>query len=327
MLESLMVVGCGSIGQRHAKNAKLLGVKKILLCDVDETRVHKFAETIGTDLVFESYEKAFEAHPELEAAIIATPSGLHIQPALFLAGHEVNIFMEKPLSHTLEGADKLIELVRRNGIVGMMGQSYRFHEGFLALKRLLDSGEIGKPLNVSYLNGQYLPDWHPEMDYRKEYTAQKKLGGGALLTTMSHSFDIVQWLFGNITKVYGWKTKISDLDIDVDDLAFCMMKTDKGVVIQCQADFLQRESRHQMIIFGDKGHIEADFKRNQIDLWTIGTKVTRTMSYHFDTNRRYVDELKHFFNLISEKKVDYDLDLVAGRHTLELIMDENIIRI
>jgi len=145
-----MVVGCGSIGQRHAKNARMLGVKDIVLCDIDAARVCKFADSIGTDLVFESYEKAFESHPEIEAAIIATPSSLHLQPALYLAGHKVNILIEKPLSDTLEGTAKLVELVRRKGIVGMIGQSYHFHEGFLALKGFLDSGEIGKVLHVAY---------------------------------------------------------------------------------------------------------------------------------------------------------------------------------
>jgi len=327
MVKCLMVVGCGSIGQRHAKNAKILGVKDIVLCDIDAVRVRKFANSIGTDFVFESYEKAFESHPEIENAIIATPSGLHIQPAMYLAGHKVNILIEKPLSDSLEGTATLIELARRKGIIGMMGQSYRFHEGFLTLKNLLDSGEIGRLLHVSYLSGQYLPDWHPGMDYRKEYAAQKKLGGGVLLTSMSHGFDIVQWLFGDVTRVQGWKTKLSDLDIDVEDSIFCLMKTSKNVIIQCQADFLQRDPRHQMTIVGEKGHIEADFIKNQIRSWTIERRETRTNNYQFDTNKRYVEELKHFFNLIDEKKTGHDLDLAVGRHILELITNKNIIQI
>jgi len=327
MVKSLMVVGCGSIGQRHAKNAKALGVKDVVLCDIDAARVRKFAGSIGTDLVFESYEKAFESHPEIEAAIIATPSGLHVQPATYLAGHKVNILIEKPLSDSLEGTSKLIELARRKRIVGMMGQSYRFHEGFLALKNLLDSGEIGRVLHVTYLSGQYLPDWHPGMDYRKEYAAQKKLGGGVLLTSMSHGFDIVQWLFGDVTRAHGWKTKLSDLDIDVEDSIFCLLKTDRNVIVQCQADFLQRDSRHQMTIVGEKGHVEADFIKNQIRSWTIERRETRTNNYQFDTNKRYVEELKHFFNLIDEKKTGHDLDLAVGRHILELITNKNIIQI
>jgi predicted dehydrogenase len=327
MVKSLLVVGCGSIGQRHAKNAKVLGVKDLVLCDIDSARVRKFADSIGTDLVFESYEKAFESHPEIDAAIIATPSCLHVQPAMYFAGHNVNILIEKPLSDTLEGTSKLTELARRKGIVSMMGTSYRFHEGFLALKNLLDSDEIGRLLHVSYLSGQYLPDWHPGTDYRKEYAAQKKLGGGVLLTNMSHGFDIVQWLFGNITRLQGWKTKLSDLDLDVEDSIFCLIKTSRNIIIQCQADFLQRDSRHQMTIVGEKGHVEVDFMKNQIRSWTIERKETRTTNYQFDTNKRYVEELKHFFSLIDEKKTDHDLDLAVGRRVLELIISKNIIQI
>jgi len=327
MVKSLIVVGCGSIGQRHAKNAKLLGVKDIILCDTDETRMRKFGDSIGTDLLFKSYEKAFASHSGVEAAIIATPSGMHLQPAAYLAGHGVNILIEKPLSDSLGGTAKLVALIRKRNIIGMMGQSYRFHEGFLALKSILASGGIGKVLHVSYLSGQYLPDWHPGTDYRKEYAAQKKLGGGVLLTSMSHGFDIVQWLFGDITEISGWKTKLGSLDMDVEDSFFCLLRTDKNVIVQCQSDFLQRDSRHQMTIIGEKGHIEADFIKNQIRLWTIEKQETQITNYQFDPNKRYVEELRHFFNLISEKKIDHDLNITVGRRVLELIMDKNITQI
>jgi hypothetical protein len=127
-----------------------------------------------------------------------------------------------------------------------------------------------------------------------------------------------------MTKVHGWKTNLSDLDIDVEDSIFCLMKTNRNVIIQCQADFLQRDPRHQMTIVGEKGHLEADFIKNQIKSWTIERKETRATNYQFETNTRYVEELKHFFNLIGEKKTDHDLDLAVGRRILELIMDKNI---
>ncbi|MBA7582435.1 hypothetical protein ES708_24363 [subsurface metagenome] len=64
--------------------------------------------------------------------------------------------------------------------------------------------------------GEYLPFWHPYEDYRKSYAAKKELGGG-VLRTLSHEIDLVQYWFGEYEKIFAKISKISDLDIEVDD--------------------------------------------------------------------------------------------------------------
>ncbi|HEY3272829.1 MAG TPA: Gfo/Idh/MocA family oxidoreductase [Methanocella sp.] len=324
MLKSIMIVGCGSIGQRHARNARKIGIRDIILCDLDMDRLKKFAKEIDTDLLFASYQEAVEKYPDVEAAVIATPSGLHIQPAMFLAGHGIHLFVEKPLSSNLSGIDDLIELADRKRIVAMMGQSYRFHEGFLELKKLLDSEVLGKIQHVSYSGGQYLPDWHPDMDYRKEYAAQRRLGGGVILTSMSHSYDTVQWLFGDITRQVAWKSKLSDLEIDVEDSVFCLLMTDRGIIVQCEADFTLRENRHLMSIACERGQIDADFVAQTIRIWTIDDRKPRTITCGFEGNRRYVDELRHFAGLVEGGIVRHDLDLSTGKKIMKLMLSDDI---
>ena len=327
MIKTLLIIGCGSMGQKHARNARNIGIENIILCDIDIERVKKLANEIGSKLTYQDYKKALEENLEIEAAIISTPSGLHIESAKFLTEHKVNILIEKPLSNDLQEVDELIEIVRKNNIVAMIGQSYRFHEGFLKLKELLDKNTIGKIYHVNYFGGQYLPDWHPDKDYRKEYVAQKKLGGGVFLTSASHGFDTIQWLFGNITDIRGWKTKLSNLEIDVDDSYFCLLKTRQGIIVQSQSDFLQRAHRHQMVITGEKGYIETDFVKKEIKIWSIDNPGVKTIDYEFNHNQCYVDELKRFLNLIEQNKIKHDLDLRTGKKILELILSPNIVSI
>jgi len=324
MIKTILIVGTGSIGQKHAKNANSLGVEKIILVDINPERVRKFAKEINTELVYQDYKKAIEENPDIEAAIISTPSSLHIEPAEFLAEHKINILVEKPLSNNLGGVDNLIKIVKKNKKVAMMGQTYRFHEGFLKLKELLDKNTIGKIYHINYFGGQYLPNWHPNRDYRKDYTAQKRLGGGVFLTSASHGFDIIQWLFGDIIDITGWKVKLSNLEIDVKDSFFCLLKTKKGVIIQYQSDFLQRVHRHQMIIFGEKGYIEADFIKKEIKIWTVDNPEVEILNYQFNHSQCYIDELKHFFNLIEQNRIEHNLDLSVGKRILELILSPSV---
>ena len=321
-MKTILIIGCGSIGSRHARNTKLLGAKNIILCDADIPRAKKLRRELGSSYFYSGWLEAWENHPDIEAAIVATPTSRHLEPALFAAKRGIHIFMEKPISHTLKGVDELISKAKQNGLVGMMGQSYRFHEGFLKLKGLLENGAVGKIYHVNYSGGQYLPDWHPERDYRKEYAARKSLGGGVMLTSMSHGFDTIQWLFGRITEMIGWKAKLGDLDIDVEDSAFVTMKTERDVIVQVSTDFLQKSDEHKMTIVGEKGNIEADFKEHTIIIQKTGRE--RVVTYRFDGNKRYLEELKHFFGLVAERRIQHDLDLSAGKRILELIFHPKI---
>lgn len=203
-----------------------------------------------------------------------------------------------------------------------MGQSYRFHEGFIELKKLLDEEVVGKIYHVNYYGGSYLPEWHPDEDYRKEYAAQKQLGGGVLLTSFSHTFDTINWLFGNIIRLTGWKAKLGDLEIDVEDYFSALAETDKGIVVQSQSDFLQI-NRHQIIINGKDGYLEADLIKNEITV-QLRNQTPQIIHYNFDPNKRYVDEIMHFRELVQNRTTKHRLDLKVGKNVLELIESKNI---
>ena len=153
--------------------------------------------------------------------------------AVDLAKHKINLFIEKPLSNSLRKTKELSSVIKQSKIVVMMGHSYMFEKGFKKLKSLLTKKIIGDIYFVNYMQGQYLPDWHPWANYRKEYTARKDLGGGALLTLTSHTFYVLEWLFGRIHTINGailQNTK--SLDVDVDDSVCLLLQTNSGLIIQ-----------------------------------------------------------------------------------------------
>lgn len=298
---NLLIIGCGSIGSRHARNAQALG-HSVVLCDPDPARGQ-----------YTDFKIALEKE-HVDAAIIALPSNLHVEAAQYLAEKGIPICMEKPLATRREGLEKLLQTIKDGKVVTMMAQSFRWHEGMLEVKRMLDALEFGKPLSVAYVGGQYLPDWHPGEDYRKEYAAQKSMGGGAMFTSMSHSLDTIEWLFGLIADYTGEKRRAGTLDIDVDDTADVSCTTAQGVRVEAHADFLVQPSVHRMRIVCEYGVIEADFAAH-----TINGK-----SYTFDPNKRYLDELAYFIRLVERGEHDPALDLAHGAHLVELMTDSRV---
>ena len=344
----LLIIGCGSIGRRHARNAKTLGAD-LVLCDLDESLMRKMCAELGEVPCYTDYLEAAERE-YVDAAVVATPTSLHVEIATQLAMRGIHLLVEKPLSHSLKGVDTLLHVVDQNRVTAMMGHSYRFHEGFLTLQSLLNERIIGKVYHVYSYGGWYLPDWHVHEDYRREYAARKSLGGGVALTSLSHGFDTFRWLFGEIEEIIGWKARLSSLDIDVEDSAFCLLRTTQGVVITCIADFLSRFPRNEMILIGSEGHIEADFSNNRLKLWQVRNKrfapgdprmaeipgrikiledgvqydpEPELISYKFEANHRYLSEMAYFFERIRAKEVEFDIDLRSGLRVLELINNDS----
>ncbi len=313
-----LIIGCGSIGSRHAQNLKKLGIKNIILCDLNIKRAKSLGDKINTNIFYSSYKNAVKENPDITAAIIATPTIFHIDSSIYLAKHNIHLFIEKPLSDSLRKTKEFSSVTKNSKIIVMMGHSYIFEKGFKKLKSLLSKKIIGDIYFVNYMQGQYLPDWHPWEDYRKEYTARKDLGGGALLTLTSHTFYVLEWLFGNIISVNGSIIQNSkSLDVNVDDSVCLLLKTDSGLIIQSQNNFIVRVHNHKLIIEGSKGRLEYDFVLQKIVLIKNKSK-HKIFQVSADNNSRFVDEMKYFINSIMTNSIDENLNLESGLKFMKL---------
>lgn len=315
----ILVLGCGSIGSRHARNLFSLGIKKLVLVDQNLDKAKSLGNELKSELIYDDYITAVKQNSDLDAAIICTPSSLHITPAIFFAKNKISLFVEKPLSNNLRNIPTLLKLRNKNKIIIMMGHSYIFEKGFLQLKSFIDKKIIGDVYFATYLQGQYLPDWHPRADYKTEYSARKDLGGGALLTLTSHSFYILEWLFGQISTIHGsFIDKVGSLKVNVDDTVFLLMQTKNGIVIQSQNNFISKIHQHKLIIEGSKGTIEYNFVKQKLKIMLVD-KTPKTISTSANNNERFLNEMKYFIKSLSKKKIQTNLDLESGVRFLKII--------
>lgn len=346
----LLVIGCGSIGRRHARNALKLGAD-IVLCDTNEDRMRELGSEVGAVECFSDYVEAAK-HSGAHAAVVATPSSFHIPPAQALIASGVHILMEKPLCSEVSEAFAFREKVRQSGIVLMMAHTYRFRAEWLEIKRILDSQPIGRVYSAEFMGGWYLPDWHIFEEYQHEYAAQNKLGGGTRLTSLSHFFDVVTWLFGDIKRIAGAQMRLSDLDIDVDDSVTCVLQTVSGVAVTIVEDFLARCPRRLLRVNTEHGYLEADFNRKTVSVWDArkcrfspldirgkempldGFKILEDgVSYNlspeisklvYSGNDAYLAELAFFLKQVESGIAHFDLDVDAGIKVMEALNSPNL---
>ncbi|OGE02378.1 hypothetical protein A3A54_01180 [Candidatus Curtissbacteria bacterium RIFCSPLOWO2_01_FULL_39_62] len=317
--KKIIVVGCGSIGSRHLKNLCSLGVKKLIAVDLDKERLKSLEKIIKDLKTYTNLDSALEKETYINAGFVCTPTSLHIPVATKLAKAKINLFIEKPLSHNLKGVDNLQKVVKRNKLITMMGMNYRFHPGLLKVKKLIDNNKIGQVLSVRVIGGYYLPYWHPNVDYKKEYVARKELGGGVILTSLSHTIDYITWIFGNINLIYAWKGTIGNLKINVEDVAILILKTKMNKPILVYSDFLQKNNQHDFEIVGEKGTIKFNFLSDCVDVYFDEDKNWQKLKYKFEINDMYVREAKLFLSNV-KKNQNTEMNINEGIEVLNILL-------
>lgn len=275
-----LVVGFGSAGARHARNAESLGYE-VSLVTSQKVKKHKCYPGIIKAITKE--------RPGF--AVIASPTYRHVKELKQCILHNIPALVEKPLAiNHSEFRNKIgINSIKTGNY--RVGYCLRYHPMVLDLKHRMSSLE---PLyNVSIVFGQYLPIWRPWRDYRKSYSASLKKGGGVLLDS-SHEIDLITYLFGPVKKLVAVSKKVSSLKIDSDDICLLICQMRSGAFVQVTLDYLNRIPERRIIINAEKGSIHLDLIRGK---WysRIGS-VVKNKSYSVERNRLFLREMDDFVN-------------------------------
>lgn len=295
----ILIIGGGSIGQRHLRNLLRLGIRGL---GVVEMNAKKAKEIKGRYKVmaYGSLDTALKENWNM--FFICTPPVFNIKIASKLIQKNVPIFIEKPISHTLKNVPDFMRKVKQKRLPVMVGYNLRFHPQLQEIKRMLKKKLLGKIWGVRTEIGQYLPDWHPWEDYREGYSAQRVLGGGIALDAI-HEIDYLRWLFGEITKVSAFAQKVSNLQIDTEDYVEAILWFRNGVVGQLHQDYLQRVASRGLKIIGEKGTLVWDIRNTELKyVLTKDNKWRKKRLKRFDYNKLYLDELKEFLDCVKNKK-------------------------
>jgi len=312
-----LVIGCGSIGRRHIRNLQALGAGDVIAQDIDGERCRRVEEEYGIK-AYNGLSTALAQNPDV--ALVCTPTSLHTACALPAAENGCHLFIEKPLSHSMEGVDELISVVKQRELITLVGCNMRFHPGILEMKRLLDNDSIGRVLCARLQTGQYLPGRHPWEDYRTGYAARRELGGGIILDGI-HEIDYITWLLGGVARVFCFAGRLSTLEIDTEDTAEILLNFESGTIAEVHLDYVQRTPARTCQLIGEEGTILWDINKKQVELYTAAGKEWQVFPQppDYDINRMYIDEIQHFIDCL-DGKVQPMQDIAAGRKALQIAL-------
>jgi predicted dehydrogenase len=257
----ILCISLGSIGRRHLRNARTL----LPQAQIAVWRQHTADTTVpdGADGAIASLEAAQAFAPD--AVIVSSPASEHVANAAPFVARGVPLFLEKPLAARSEDLGDFADRCVASPGFTMAGYVLRFQPALHAIRGCIRDGTLGEVHTARVEVGQYLPDWRPDSDYRAGVSAQRKLGGGALLE-LSHELDYATWLFGWPQSLLCSSAHLSQLEIDVEDSAHVLLEyADKRVSVQL--DFLQRVATMAVQVVGSQATLRADLIREEITLF------------------------------------------------------------
>jgi predicted dehydrogenase len=294
LIERLLVVGYGSIGQRH------LRIARGLLPDAD-IRVlrHQKYESVPefADGCMITLDEALAFAPQ--AAVIASPSTFHLQTALPLAEAGVHLLVEKPLAASFRGVAQLLASCGAHGTVLMPAYNLRFLPSLQTYRDKVQSGLIGKVLSVRCEIGQYLPSWRPGSDYRQAVSASRALGGGALLE-LSHEIDYLRWIFGDVVSVQASLSKQSNLEIDVEDTAHLILGFEadaegRNLIANLNMDLVRHDTTRQCLAIGEHGSLLWNGVTGTVEHFPAACSAWQQVFAHMpQRDESYIAEWQHF---------------------------------
>ena len=315
-VKTALIIGSGSIGQRHIRNLIQTGVNDIIALRSKKGHYKKLPKDLHV-IEVSSWDEAIGKKPDI--AIISNPTSLHLEAASTISNYVKGVFIEKPLSNSLDNCQELIDILYKNQVVSFVGHNLMFHPIIKNIIKFYNENDVGEIINIQCQVGQWLPDWHPYEDYKKAYFSRKDLGGGVALTLI-HEIHLVIELAGQPIRVSGEITGYKKLDLDVDVCSDLMLKHKTGPVSQIHLDFLQQPSHRSGLVTFEKAWLGYDFNKMELTAQRINEEPQMLWNNSdYDSNEMYVDQLKEFVRFVEEGRVKHQYDALSSVESLKVV--------
>jgi len=240
---NIAVIGAGHLGEFHIKLLKSSKLFNLIgFFDPNKTRVKEIIDKYNIN--FFEIDKISSL---VDAVIISTPTSFHYETAVKFLNNKKHVFVEKPITSSIEQADKLIEIKKNNKLIGQVGHVERFNSAFLNIKNAL---------NPMFIESHRLSSY-----------PSRGTDVSVVLDLMIHDIDIVLSLVDSkITKISANGTKIISSS---PDIANARIEFENGCVANLTSSRLSLKKMRKMRVFQTDSYISLDFDSGSSEIIKI----------------------------------------------------------
>ena len=288
----VLIIGLGSIGRKHASIIRKL-IPDVSIYALRSDRASRSCP--GVNNIY-SYTDISLINPDF--IVIANPTAKHMQTIEKLIKYKLPLFIEKPI-HSELSIRSLTDTIKRDGIQTYVACNLRFLDSIDFLKFKLTDLKDTKLNEVNVYCGTFLPDWHPQTDYHKGYSAIPELGGGVHLD-MIHELDYLYYLFGSPSNVQRYYNNRSSLSIRAIDYAHYLL--DYGdFCANVVMNYYRRDSKRS---------IELVFSTETWNVDLLNNKINSKNKIIFSSEQRipdtYESQMIYYLGCLKENKNSFN---------------------
>jgi len=192
------IIGVGFIGAAHAEQLRRLGnVEVVALADDVDPRGK--ADALRIPRAYSCYKELIDKE-QLDCVHICTPNSSHFEIAMYAMERGIHVVCEKPMTTTVEDAEKLLAFAQEKKLIHAMNFNCRFYSMAFQMREMIRSGELG---DVYSIHGGYLQDWlFYDTDYNWRLEPELSGESRAFADIGSHWLDLVEFVTGlRVTEV------------------------------------------------------------------------------------------------------------------------------
>ncbi len=240
------VIGTGYLGKFHAeKYANLPQAELVAVCDSDPDIAHKLAQKYHCQAISD-YRELIST---VDAVNIATPTQSHFEIGQFFLEHGVHVLMEKPITTTLEQADRLIALANKNKLVLQVGHLERFNPVIKYIEPLA--------CKVRFIESTRIAPYNP-----------RGTDVNVILDLMIHDIDLIQYLVKS--PIIDIRANGASVISESADITNARIEFENGCVANVTASRVSFKNERKMRLFQHEGYMSLDLHKREANIYRRG---------------------------------------------------------
>jgi predicted dehydrogenase len=291
----VVIVGLGSIGNRHARLLKERSDISLEIVEPNERAIIKAKEKFGDFHQHASFDRMLTTAPDI--VLIATPHRLHAEQTIEALHAGSDVFCEKPMSDSLEDAVKMKEACDQADKLLNIGFHMHFHPALKTLKGVIESHRLGNIVYAHARVGTYITLVNSVSHYQQEQE-------GALLLDYAHQPDMLYWLLRKVPRyVYASGVQAGNLELSSNpNIADIHCEYDDDLIASIHLNYVQMPQRQSYEIVGDQGWAFLDLEQNELRIGKRQDSTVETKTFTVERDDLYRAEHQAFMDALDGKR-------------------------
>lgn len=311
-LHKFLVIGVGSIGERHLRCFLATQRVSASFVEINATLRESIAGRYQAR-GFASFDEALVDQPHV--AVVAVPAHLHVVMATQLVERGVHTLIEKPLSTSTAGIESLQRIAADCGVVAGVAYVLRHHPLLNSMRDILQRGQLGRPVELVAVTGQHFPTFRPA--YRDIYYKDRTTGGGAIQDALTHIINAGEWLIGPVDRLVADAAHQVLDGVTVEDTVHLLARHG-NVLASYSLNQHQAPNELTLTVVCERGTIRWESQLNRLR-WIIGPgqEWNEETIEVMDRDTLFVQQANRFLDAVEARSV-FPCSIDDGLQTLRV---------